>query len=369
MDQYFMYQTLQKKLLITYQRVAQRKILRLYPVTIILLSSIILASCSGDKDSGSGKTTDDIFTTGTLVRIEEALKYKDDDMVALLDKVRGSIGKFRSGSKVIWSRKNDAGLGLYVSANHVYGVDSWLNYDEDYIDLTIESNGIFLSSHLPNADGNLDLMEQYIADFSLYHPYIPSNTTNINILPANDFYLGVVDNQRLNVDYNGLVSYPGFIQAASPLDMYDPQNRTVSEKTWDEAVVGEQIIVVGYPQDTVNYPYGAVSIGNVFTDLQANEIIDLLSQNGDEEGGIPYNADVEFLVNAKAIAGMSGGGVFNAKGQLLGILVRSTVINKQSVARVVRLKYIKATFESFFNSLFEDEQEYLRRYIGSELDQ
>jgi hypothetical protein len=371
-----------------FKKLNQIRNIKLFSTLVVLLCSILLTSCSSDSNeaagtkgigntgtgTGTGKGNTggtsgvDSFITGTLVRIEDAVKYNDETLVALLDKVRGSVGKFRSGSKVIWSRKNDAGLGLYISANHVYGIDSWPAYDEGYIDLTTESNGIFLSSHIVNKKGEFDLTQEYIADFSLYHPYIPPNTTNTNILPANDFYLGVVDNQRLiNANY-GIASYPDFIQTTAPLEMYDPLNRAISDKTWSEAIDGEKIIAVGYPQDTANYPYGAVSIGNVFTDLQADEAIELLFQNGDEEGGIPYNAEVEFIVDAKSVVGMSGGGVFNAKGQLLGVMVRGTVLNEQPILRVVRVKYIKDTFKLFFNGLFQDEQDYLRGFVGLELD-
>jgi hypothetical protein len=164
------------------------------------------------------------------------------------------------------------------------------------------------------------------------------------------------------------IFYPEIIQTNTPLTMYDPQNRTLSEKTWAEAVDGEQIMVVGYPQNMENYPNGAVSIGNIFTDSDAVEMVNLLFQHGDEEGDIPYNAEVEFLVDARVVGGMSGGGVFNAEGQLLGIMVRGTEINDQPIVRVVRVSYIKATFERFYQTLFQDEQDYLKQFIGSELE-
>lgn len=155
---------------------------------------------------------------------------------------------------------------------------------------------------------------------------------------------------------------------AIPLTMYDPDNRTLSEKTWAEAIYGELVMAVGYPQNTENHPYGAVSIGNVFTDAEAVTAIELLAQQGDEEGGIAYNPEVEFFINAKSVVGMSGGGVFNDSGQLLGIMVRGTSLNEQHMVRVVRVSYIKATVQQFYNSLYPDEQEYLKAFIGSELD-
>jgi hypothetical protein len=398
MERYFMSKAVTQKLHVTFQQVKQIKKRQLLSI-IVLLSSMLLTSCSGDNteisdpagnagdsgsiagagnvgdngsgsgdDSGSNATTDNSFIIGALVKIEDAVNYQDTDIVALLDKVRGSVGKISSGSKVIWSRKNDAGLGLYISANHVIGIDSWPTYDEGYIDISINRAGGFNNSHLVNASGDFDLLNELIADFPLYHPSIPTNIINTTILPENDFYLGVIDNQRMINDGLDFIFYPDTIQTNTPLTMYDPQNRTLSEQTWAEAVDGEQIMVVGYPQDAVNYPNGAVSIGHVFTDNDALEMIDLLFQHGDEEGSIPYNAEVEFLVDARAIGGMSGGGVFNAEGQLLGVLVRGTEINDQAIVRVVRVGYIKATFERFYHTLFQDEQDYLKQFIGLELE-
>jgi hypothetical protein len=369
-----------------FKKFNQIKNVKLFSILVVLLCSMLLTSCSSDSDEASGNTGNtgdtgktgtgntggtsgaDSFITGTLVRIEDAVNYNDDTLVALLEKVRGSVGKFRSGSKVIWSRKNDAGLGLYISANHVVGIDSWPTYDEAYVDLTIDRTGIFNNSHLLNVSGDFNLVNELIADFPLYHPSIPTNIINTTILPENDFYLGVIDNQRMINNGLDFIFYPEIIQTNTPLTMYDPQNRTLSEKTWAEAVDGEQIMVVGYPQNMDNYPNGAVSIGNVFTDSDAVEMINLLFQHGDEEGDIPYNAEVEFLVDARAVGGMSGGGVFNAKGQLLGVMVRGTVLNEQPIVRVVRVKYIKDTFKLFFNGLFQDEQDYLRGFVGLELD-
>jgi hypothetical protein len=387
MERYFMYRTFTQRLSFIPQQAKQIKKLAFPLIIIALLSSMLLSSCSGDStevnvpvgntgdnvsggdpDPGSKIKTDNSFITGTLVKIEEAVNYQDHDIVALLNKVRGSVGKFRSGSKVIWSRKNDTGLGLYLSANHVVGIDSWPTYDEAYVDLTIDRTGIFNNSHLLNASGDLNLLNELIADFPLYHPSIPTNIINTTILPENDFYLGVIDNQRMINDGLDFIFYPEIIQTNTPLTMYDPQNRTLSEKTWAEAVDGEQIMVVGYPQNMENYPNGAVSIGNIFTDSDAVEMVNLLFQHGDEEGDIPYNAEVEFLVDARVVGGMSGGGVFNAEGQLLGIMVRGTEINDQPIVRVVRVSYIKATFERFYQTLFQDEQDYLKQFIGSELE-
>ena len=152
-----------------------------------------------------------------------------------------------------------------------------------------------------------------------------------------------------------------------PVDIYDPNGRTLATQTWDEAVAGETAYALGYPQDRENYPFGAISKGIVLSDEAARETITLLSQLGDEEGGIPYEPEVEMLITAKSVVGMSGGGVFNSEGQLLVIIVRSTEIDGKPIVRVVRLKYIKDTFEAYFNTLYQDQKDYLRLFIGDEI--
>jgi len=59
------------------------------------------------------------------IKIEAVLNGHDQNQIDWLNKVRGSVGKRGPGSKTIWSRKNDYGLGLYISANHVYNLSTW----------------------------------------------------------------------------------------------------------------------------------------------------------------------------------------------------------------------------------------------------
>ncbi len=149
--------------------------------------------------------------------------------------------------------------------------------------------------------------------------------------------------------------------------MYDPNSRTTSVQTWAKAVEGDTILVVGYPQDKTNYPNGAVSTGKVFTDTQAEIVIQQLQEAGDEEGNIPYDYQVEFITNAKAIAGMSGGGVFNSQGQLLGISVRATTLGNEPILRVIRITYIKDKLSSFYNNLSSTDKNKLHPFISGEL--
>lgn len=67
----------------------------------------------------------------------------------LVNTTIGSVGTQSIRSKVIWSKKNDYGLGIFISANHVYCIGSWETLNEDFIDIASINNGIFSHSKMP----------------------------------------------------------------------------------------------------------------------------------------------------------------------------------------------------------------------------
>ena len=299
-------------------------------------------------------------------KIEEILNGNDQNLINLLNKVRGSVGRRGAGSKTIWSRKNDYGLGLYISANHVYNITGWNSRNAQFFDLSSENLGIFETSQIPPINGSIALGNTLIADFPFIHFNISTGATNTTILPVEDFYIGIIDNQR--TEQGQFPKYPEPIKTAAPLQLYDPDNRTKATQTWNIAVAGEKVIAVGYPQDKANYPNGAVAYGKILSDTEATQVIQKLKIAGDTEGDIPYNSSAEFLIEAQAIAGMSGGGVFNADGQLLGIMVRgSDKENAPKIIRAVKISHIKSTMIEFYNSLSETDKSRIRPFISGEL--
>lgn len=316
----------------------------------------------------SCKSDDPIVPASDLKipRIEDVINGNDQNLISLLHKVRGSVGTRNSASKTIWSRKNDYGLGLYICANHVYGLSTWRSRNADFFDLYTDSPGIFVSSQIPPTNGSIGLENMLIADFPLMHFYISPDATNTTILPLEDFYLGIIDNQR--IEEGPFSIYPDAVQTATPLEMYDPADRTTADQTWNDPVAGENAIAVGYPQDKVNYPNGAVAYGKILSDTEAAEIIPRLKAAGDMEGDIPYSPDVEFFVEAQGIAGMSGSGVFNSEGQLLGITVRGSDREEApKIIRVVKVSYIKSKMVEFYNGLPETSKSKIRPFISGEL--
>src|SRR5690606_24284827 len=81
-----------------------------------------------------------------LLRMGDVLTGNDQELILLLNKVRGSVGRRGPGSKTIWSRKNDYGLGLYISANHVYNLSGWPSRHARFFDPASENMGIFETS-------------------------------------------------------------------------------------------------------------------------------------------------------------------------------------------------------------------------------
>lgn len=334
-------------------------------IAVFLVPFIILNGCSKDNSvPNANPPTGSIVTN--LTKLEDALNHAEINFVNLIKKIRGSVGVNGPGSKVIWSRNNDYGLGLFISANHVYGINTWPSLNEEFVDLSVINNGIYIGSKIPATIGSITFSNELNANFGLYHPQISSNASTTTIVPKEDFYLGIIDNQRIND--NGLGNYPNKVQTTTPLQMYDPFNRTKANHTWSVAHTNEIVVAVGYPQNKKDYPNGAVSAGKVYSDSEASTIIESLKAKGDPEGSIPYNSEVEFLANIEAIAGMSGGGVFNENGQLLGVMVRAAELNAEPVLRVVRISYIKQKINLFYNSLSVLNKNKISPFISGELN-
>jgi hypothetical protein len=320
-------------------------------------------SCLVENDNSSTPT---IINPQGLSKIEEVLNGDDQNLIDLLNIVRGSVGKRGRGSKTIWSRKNNYSLGLYISANHIYNISGWNYRNAEFFDLPNKNLGIFETSQVPPVDGSIELGNKLIADFPLMHFNISPSATNSTLLPSEDFYLGIVDNQR--VEKGPFPQYPDLVNTNVPLKMYDPYNRTKLVQTWNTPIEGEIAMLVGYPQDVKNYPNGAVATGKILSDEKAKAIIDELKAAGDSEGDIPYNSSVEFFVQAQGLAGMSGGGAFNSSGQLLGIMVRASDKEKApKIIRIVRITHIKSKLSDFYNGLSQTEKNKLIPFINGEI--
>lgn len=330
---------------------------------IFWTGSIPFSSCTTDESPNNpGQEFHHLYKTETI------LEHDSPRLTDVLERVRGSVGKRGGGSKVIWNRKNEYGAGLYVSANHVYHISGWSSRNPQWFDIRKEAMGIFETSQIPPQDGSLLPGETWSADFPLLHLEISPDAGNSTIDPSQDFYFGIIDNQKVQV--KPLPQYPEKPILEEPLELYDPEQRTLAQKTWELPVVGEEVLAMGFPQDLTNFPKGAVALGKVLSDAEAIQTIQLLRQEGDQEGEIPYQPDVEFFIDAQGLPGMSGGGVFNFEGQLLGIMVRASD-QKQApkIIRVIRASYIHSKVLDYVAHLPMTERIELGQFLGEEFQQ
>jgi hypothetical protein len=325
---------------------------------LLLVLGTIIQSCN-KNDSATKKGS-------TIAKIEDILNGDDPNLKTLLNNVRGSVGRRSPGSKTIWSRKNEYSLGLYISANHVYSLSGWSSRKASFFDLGAVNPGFFETSQIPPRNGVVGLKDSLVADFPLMHFDISSSAADASILPEEDFHLGIVDNQP--TVRGPFPQYPTNVQTNSALQMYDPSERTKKSVTWAYPIAAEQAVAVGYPQDIANYPNGAVAYGKILSDAEAILLMQKLKDTGDAEADIPYNSAAEFFIRAEAVAGMSGGGVFNSAGQLLGIMVRaSDKEDAPKFIRVIKISFIKGKMIEFYSSLADNDTATIRPFIIGEL--
>lgn len=331
-----------------------------YYLLLVPISACLLVGCSDNIEEPNPITLYNLYrldriSNGTNLEWKEAIHTS-----------RGSVGRRGSGSKTIWSRKNDYGIGVYLSANHVYNISGWSTKNPEVFNVFNENLGIFEGSQLPPTTGSLDLGNKLSSDFPYIHFAISEQATNTTILPEEDFYLGLIDGQT--VLKGPFPQYPEKIKIDLPLQIFDPLNRSISTKTWDIANSGNTVFGIGFPLDHASFPNGAVAIGKVLSDPEAIETVKKLQASEDSEGNIPYKPEVEFFMDAQGVPGMSGGGVFTKEGKLLGIMVRASDQEKApKIIRVVRIEYIINKLISLVESLSDEQKAEVYKFLGREI--
>jgi hypothetical protein len=85
---------------------------------------------------------------------------------------------------------------------------------------------------------------------------------------------------------------------------------------------------------------------------------------GDEEGGIAYVPEAEMIIEGHSVVGMSGGGVFDRSGSLVGILERASYeYEGKQYVRVVRMTYVVTRINSAYEALSESERAVVSPYL------
>lgn len=281
-----------------------------------------------------------------------------------LEKVRGRVGKrVSAGSFVVWSTRTQDGYALVTGAMHTMGASRYaLLGEEVHEEVVVPGTTGVLDRSVPAATGELgpkDVSPYY----DLYHPEIPAaeHTQGLrNITPKHDFYVGIVDAQRLPL-MNDIAPVPDDRQPGL-VPLYDPEGTATLTPSISVPKAGVDLLLVGYP--AVGPFTGAFSVGKVLTDDEVATTFEALRAAGDEEGSLPYDPSVEFIVAAKALGGMSGGGVFDQDGRLTGVMVRASgTPGAPDIVRVVRASMIASRLETAVAALPEATKDAVTPYL------
>lgn len=324
--------------------------------TLILIVVIILASCA-DQPTVCQPVT-------PLFSVDEAVADPEHPCYDWVYMLQGRVARNSSQSASVWSLRTDAGTGLIVSAIHTLG-EGYLgsggsSIEEKFHDPRKQPGATRI--FLVKDDGTVDNLASVL--FILYNPEVPPEESGNhlrNVLPRHDFFVGIIDSQKVVME--PFPGEPALLKHESPL-ILDPANLTTTLPTFAEANGGDGVILLGYPQIGDFAGKLAGSIGVVLSDTEAKEAISKLAALGDEEGGIAYDPEAEMIMEAHASVGMSGGGVFDRDGKQVGILVRaSDEYDGVQYIRAVRMTYIVAQLQAALESLFDTERTIIHQYI------
>lgn len=301
--------------------------------------SIVLAACSTGPSGDNPDTTTTTITIPTssvsipdacdnltpLFAVVAVLESPSGSCFDWIDRSYGRIVQGSTGSATIWSRRSEHGTALVVGAVHTLG-EGWFGPSNTAVSESIVNpeslTGVArLFLIRPDGTGPDHLASPW---FGLYNPDIAAERNNNlmqDLLPREDFYVAVADSQKLDVSGLPPMVDP-IITDAVP--MYDPMEATTTHPTWADAVEGDFVLLLGYPQTTGEL---TASVGRVLSDDEAGQAVADLADMGDPEGGVPYDPEAEMIIRGEAIAGMSGGGAVDRGGRLVGILVRATDVH------------------------------------------
>ena len=326
-------------------------------VVTLVAMSLVGAACGGDTTDATSTTP--VTTSPTLSDCDEptpllpVTSFLDQAPAACRDWVDATYGRVANaatGSATIWSRRNERGTALVVGAIHTLGL-GWFGAEGTAVPESLvnpaDMTGIPRLFHIrPDGSGLDDLASPW---FGLYNAAIAAErNTNLlhDVLPREDIYVAVADSQKLDVSGLPPIVEP-LITADVPL--YDPTGATTAEATWADAASGGLVLIVGYPNATGE---PTASVGRVLTDAEAGQAITTLAELGDVEGTIDYDAEVEFIIEGRAVAGMSGGAAFDRDGRLVGVLVRATDEHDGvQYVRAVRMSWVIQRLQAAFDDL------------------
>jgi len=338
----------------------------------VVALSILVAACSAGA-TGSATTTATILATSAPTPVACDAPTPLFPVAAVRDGPAGSCQEWiersqgrtvnaTTGSATIWSRRSEYGTALVVGAVHTLGLGWFGEADSPVTESMVNPGDLVGVARLflirPDGSGPDDLASPW---FGLYNPAIGAERNNNllqDVLPREDFYVAVMDSQKLDV--SGLPpTVEPIIRAEVPL--YDPAGVTTTAPTWADAVAGELVLLLGYPNATGEL---TASVGRVLSDDEAGQTVARLADLGDVEGSIACDAEVELIIQGESVVGMSGGAVIDQDGRLIGILVRATdVYEGVQYVRAVRMRWVTSRLAAVLDDLSPADQRAIRGYL------
>ena len=328
----------------------------------ILAFAIVLAVVTGTVAFTAQSAVSQSVTP--LFSVEEVLSDQDHPYREWVYKLQGRVTKNSYASASVWSLRTEAGTALIVSALHTLG-EGYLGPGGSLIEERLgdpdEKPGA-TRIHLVKEDGSVDSLASVL--FILYNPEVPPEQSGNNlrsILPRHDFFVGVIDSQKVTMD--PLPGTPAPLKDEPPI-IFDPIGLTTVAPTAADVHPADSVIMMGYPREGDYAGMLAASIGRVLSDSEAEAAIEELAALGDEEGGIAYVPEAEMIIEGHSVVGMSGGGVFDRSGSLVGILERASYeYEGKQYVRVVRMTYVVTRINSAYEALSESERAVVSPYL------
>ncbi len=281
-----------------------------------------------------------------------------------------------SGSASLWSLDTGAGVGVLVSAAHVLSPCWSIIWAQDDAGLPQDCPSRFYDPTEEEGKPVIRLAEgdtarpasEWSPVFPLFSPDFPVSEVFAGTLaPRDDFSVYVVDGQTIPAYADIQPPEPEPITGTAP-QVHDPQGRLRGTPSWREAPGGAAVLVVGYPDRSDPYIPQArqmeASVGEVLDDDTARAVISELAAAGDEEGEIPYDPAAEMLLWGQALPGMSGSGVYDQEGTLVGVAVRATTTpNGRGLVRAVRISHIAERLADAAATLPADQRGEITPYL------
>lgn len=329
----------------------------------ILTLTIALAVVTGMVSCTTAATVCQPVTP--LFSVVEAISDQDNPCREWLYKLQGRVTKNSNQSASVWSLHTEAGTALVVSALHTLG-EGWLGpggtlIEESLMDPT-EKPGATRIFLVKGEDGSVDNLASVL--FILYNPEVPPEQSGnhlLNILPRHDFFVGVIDSQKVVME--PLPGTPAPLRHESPV-IFDPSDLTTVAPTYADVDPGDAVVLMGYPLEGDLAGMLAASIGRVLSDTEAEDVIEELAVVGDEEGGIAYDPEVEMIIEGHAVLGMSGGGVYDRDGRQVGILVRASgEYDGKQYVRAVRMTFVVTSLMSAYDALSDTGRATVNPYL------